>query len=468
MKAVDRVYVARPDVAHAYAYCGRRGQYHEIVHEEDEMNDQQSTPATDKVSDSSSKGWFVKDRFGMFIHWGLYSVGAWHPWHKSKKELTTEQYQKYFDHFDPDLYDPKEWARQAKAAGMKYVVITTKHHEGFCLFDSKYTEYKSTNTPCGKDLIAPFVEAFRAEGLKIGFYYSLFDWHHPDFTIDINHPQRNHPDAEEMNKGRDMKRYVQYMRDQITELLTNYGKIDIIWCDFSYVDWEWHGKPGKGRDDWESVELVKLIRKLAPDILINDRLDLNDVEGYQPDFICHEQVIPSSPPIVPDHAVGWEACHTLAGLWCYIREEFKWKTHEQLVNLLSDIVAFGGNLLMNIGPTARGTFEPRACEALKVYSDWMTVNGRAIYETVPSELEAPDGCRFTQKNNRLYVHIQNWPHKAIHVKKLAGRVVYAQMLHDASEVFWNDVKHDGSVRLELPLVRPKINVPVIEVFLKEE
>lgn len=219
------------------------------------------------------------------------------------------------------------------------------------------------------------MEAFRAEGLKIGFYYSLFDWHHPDFTIDINHPQRNHPNAEEMNKGRDMKRYVQYMRDQITELLTNYGKIDILWCDFSYVDWEWHGKPGKGRDDWESVELVKLIRKLAPDILINDRLDLNDVEGYQPDFICHEQVIPSSPPIVPDHAVGWEACHTLAGLWCYIREEFKWKTHEQLVNLLSDIVALGGNLLMNIGPTARGTFEPRACEALKVYSDWMAVNG---------------------------------------------------------------------------------------------
>ncbi|EJL6659386.1 alpha-L-fucosidase, partial [Vibrio cholerae] len=170
----------------------------------------------------------------------------------------------------------------AKAAGMKYVVITTKHHEGFCLFDSKYTEYKSTNTPCGKDLIAPFVEAFRAEGLKIGFYYSLFDWHHPDFTIDINHPQRNHPNAEEMNKGRDMKRYVQYMRDQITELLTNYGKIDILWCDFSYVDWEWHGKPGKGRDDWESVELVKLVRKLAPDILINNRLDLNDVEGYQP------------------------------------------------------------------------------------------------------------------------------------------------------------------------------------------
>ncbi len=168
------------------------------------------------------------------------------------------------------------------------------------------------------------------------------------------------------------------------------------------------------------------------------------------------------------HAVGWEACHTLAGLWCYIREEFKWKTPEQLVNLLSDIVALGGNLLMNIGPTARGTFEPRACEALKVYSDWMAVNGRAIYETVPSELEAPDGCRFTQKNNRLYIHIQNWPHKAIHVKKLAGRVAYAQMLHDASEVFWNDVKHDDIVRLELPLVRPKVNVPVIEVFLKEK
>ncbi|WP_237359173.1 alpha-L-fucosidase [Vibrio mimicus] len=234
------------------------------------------------------------------------------------------------------------------------------------------------------------------------------------------------------------------------------------------MDWEWHGKPGKGRDDWESVELVKLIRKLAPDILINNRLDLNDVKGYQPDIIAYEQIIPSPRPIVPDYEVGWEACHTLAGLWGYIREEFKWKTPEQLVNLLSDIVALGGNLLMNIGPTARGTFEPRAAEALKVYSDWMAVNGRAIYETVPSEFEAPDGCRFTQKNNRLYVHIQNWPHKAIHVKKLIGRVAYAQMLHDASEVFWTEVKQDGSVRFEPPLVRPKINVPVIEIFLKEE
>ena len=135
--------------------------------------------------------WFVHDRFGMFIHWGLYALPARHEWVKSREEISDEDYQPYFDHFNPTLYDPKQWAHTAREAGMKYVVITTKHHEGFCLWDTQYTDYKVTNTPYGKDLIAPFVDAFRAEGLRIGFYYSLIDWHHPDFTIDVHHPLRN-------------------------------------------------------------------------------------------------------------------------------------------------------------------------------------------------------------------------------------------------------------------------------------
>ena len=184
--------------------------------------------------------WWTDARFGMFIHWGLYSMPARHEWVKNRERLTNEDYQKYFDHFNPDLFNPKDWARMAKEAGMKYVVLTSKHHEGFCMWDSQFTDYKCTNTPAGRDLIREFVDAFRAEGLKVGFYYSLLDWHHPDYTIDRCHPQRidngTAADYAALNKGRNMDVYRQYMKDQVTELLTNYGKIDIIWFDFSFPE----------------------------------------------------------------------------------------------------------------------------------------------------------------------------------------------------------------------------------------
>lgn len=235
--------------------------------------------------------WFTHDRFGMFIHFGLYAMPARHEWVKNYEEIPEDHYDLYFKHFNPDLYDPKEWARQAKAAGMKYVVMTTKHHEGFCLFDSKYTDYKSTNTLCGKDLIREYVDAFRAEGLHIGFYYSLIDWHHPEFPIDPLHPRRDDPDAYEQSKGRDIKKYAQYMRDQVTELLTNYGKIDILWFDFSYSqnngtgDKAW--QKGKGKDDWEAEKLIATARALQPHIIIDNRTEIDQdlwtPEQYEPD-----------------------------------------------------------------------------------------------------------------------------------------------------------------------------------------
>ncbi|RQW02832.1 alpha-L-fucosidase, partial [candidate division KSB1 bacterium] len=164
--------------------------------------------------------WWTEARFGMFIHWGLYAQAARHEWVKNREQMTDAQYQKYFDTFNPDLYDPAAWARTAKAAGMKYMVVTSKHHEGFCLWDSKYTDYKAPNTPYGKDLLKSMVEAFRAEGLKVGFYYSLLDWHHPDYTIDRHHPQRNDQSARAANVERDMKKYADYVYNQVEELLT--------------------------------------------------------------------------------------------------------------------------------------------------------------------------------------------------------------------------------------------------------
>jgi len=187
-----------------------------------------------QVAEVARRSWFVHDRFGLFIHWGLYALPARHEWVKNREKLTDEHYQRYFKHFDPDLYDPVVWARTAKQAGMRYAVITTKHHEGFCLWDSQLTDYKAPNTPIGRDLLRPWVEAFRAEGLKIGFYHSLIDWHHPEFPIDGLHPQREDLAFREQEKQRDVRKYAEYLHGQVRELLTNYGPIDILWFDFSY------------------------------------------------------------------------------------------------------------------------------------------------------------------------------------------------------------------------------------------
>jgi len=419
------------------------------------------------------KAWFRQDRFGMFIHWGLYSLAARHEWVKSREEMDDAAYQRYFDNFDPDLYDPKEWARRAREAGMKYVVLTARHHEGFCLWDSRFTDYKVTKTPYGKDIIAPFVEAFRAEGLKVGFYYSLPDWHHPDFTIDIYHPLRNRPDVAELNRGRDMKRYAQYLRDQVTELLTQYGKIDIIWFDFSYADRAYKGLPGKGRDDWESLELLKLVRRLAPDIIVNNRLG---IDTDNPDMVTPELYTPRTPPLVNGKPVTFEMCQTFSGSWGYYRDEESWKSPEQLIQILVDGVALGGNLLMNVGPTGRGTFDQRAIDCLAVYGTWLRLHGRAIYGAGRSEFVPPDGCRYTQRGNRLYLHIYNWPNQYLLLDGLRGKVKYAQLLNDASEVQWPAEDADThfmppggetTLTLLLPVKKPDVVVPVIEMILKD-
>lgn len=427
---------------------------------------------------AAGKAWFGADRFGMFIHFGLYALAARHEWVQNREEIPGETYAKYFENFDPDLYDPKEWARRAREAGMKYVVLTAKHHEGFCLWDSEFTDYKATNTPYGKDLLKPYVEAFRAEGLRVGFYYSLIDWHHPQFPIDAIHPLRNHPDAPEMNKTRDVRRYAEYMRNQVTELLTNFGEISVIWFDFSYPQREHRGMPGKGRNDWESEELMGLVRQLQPNIIVGDRLDLPADGNFPKDLATPEQYTPRVAPLANGKPVRWEACHTFSGSWGYHRDENTWKDAGQLINILIDTVSLGGNLLMNVGPTARGTFDARANRALEVYRDWMRLNGRSIYGAGPSEYTAPVGCRLTQRGNRLYVHLQTWPFRHIHIEGLGGRVKYAQFLHDASEIQWIDPEAEvdsnigvtvgkGMLTLELPVIKPDVVVPVIELILKD-
>ena len=422
--------------------------------------------------------WFTRDRFGMFIHWGLYAMPARHEWVKTRERIPEEKYDKYFEHFDPDLFDAREWARQAKAAGMKYAVLTTKHHEGFCMWDTQYTDYKCTNTPAGRDLVREYVDAFRAEGLRIGFYYSLIDWHHPEFPIDHLHPRRDDENAEALNKTRDMHKYAEYMRNQVTELLTNYGKIDILWFDFSYSEVPADAKPwmkGKGKNDWEAEKLIALARRLQPGIIIDNRTEIEqDVwtpEQFQPtEWVKHPET---------GELVVWEACQTFSGSWGYYRDEQTWKNPEMLLRMLVNTVSLGGNLLMNVGPTSRGYFDARAQAALKVYADWMKFNSRSIYGCTMAEPEfvAPVDCRYTQSadGSRLYLHLFAYPFAHLQLKGLAGKVEYAQFLHDGSEILFTDGKMDhfgeglpqnpDDLTLYLPPVKPSTLLPVVELFL---
>ena len=443
--------------------------------------------------------WWQHDRFGMFIHLGLYSLAGRHEWVKSLEAIPDSEYdRKYFANFNPGKLDAKKWAKSAKAAGMKYAVLTAKHHEGFCLWDSKVTDYKATKTPFGRDIVREFVDAFRAEGVRVGFYYSLVDWHHPDYTVDlVNHPRKglgwelykqlcDQGKPEEtlkpyldkiakLNEGRAMARYRQYMRDQLTELLTDYGKIDILWFDFSFSRYF----TGKGRTDWGSEEILTLVRKLQPGIIVNCRLDLlDDPCGY--DFLTPEQVNLGAPPTMNGKKVAWETCQTFSGSWGYFRDEHTWKSPAQIIGQLSRTVALGGNLIMNVGPTGRGEIDARALERLAVYAKWMDANGEAIYgcTEAPKEFTPPDGTVLTWNpaTRRLYIHILEWPTKTLPVK-FWNRIAYAQFLHDASEVkvvapSWirsmnGDDRSSVTGTLQLPVLKPEIEVPVIEVTVKD-
>lgn len=430
----------------------------------------------DETEDEKTErlSWWTEARFGMFIHWGLYAQAARHEWVKKRERISDEDYQKYFELFNPDLFDPADWAKKAKAAGMKYAVITTKHHEGFNMFASEYTDYNIMNTPYGKDIIKEWVDAFRAEGLGIGFYYSLIDWHHPEYTVDRVHPQSagTQEAYDDLNEDRDMAVYREYLKNQVREILTNYGKIDILWLDYSFP-----GTFGKDRDDWGAEELIKMVRELQPEILVNDRLDLKDYAGGW-DFTTPEQFKVQKWPEENGVRIPWETCQTFSGSWGYYRDEHTWKDNKQLLVLLIESVSKGGNVLLNVGPTGRGTFDHRADHALAEMGNWMKYNDRSIYgcTQAPENFVAPENTLLTYnpETNRLYVHLLDYPLKNFLMKDYGDKVKYAQFLHDASEIkigkpYGHHIRQatgENDVNLLLPVNKPEVEIPVIEIYLK--
>ena len=330
--------------------------------------------------------WFQEARFGMFIHWGLYAIPARGEWVRSNEQMPESEYLPFFEEFNPVDYDPKQWAKAAKDAGMKYVVMTAKHHDGFCLFDSQLTDYKATNTPYGKDIIREYLDAFRAEGLKVGLYYSLLDWHHSDYPHygDRHHPERNNSAYQGVEHHFD--RYLDYLHGQVRELCTNYGKIDLFWFDFSYDDLR--------GEAWRAEELVQMIRTYQPHVLLDNRLEVSgegfgslvtgDPSAFSGDFVSPEQIIPPQGILdVNGKPVTWEACITMNNNWGYCATDHYFKDAGMMVQKLVECVSKNGNLLLNVGPDARGNIPEESLEILKGIGRWMKKNRSSTFACSP-------------------------------------------------------------------------------------
>lgn len=340
--------------------------------------------------------WWRQARFGLFIHWGLYAIpaGEWNgqsvpgvgEWIMHNGHIPVGDYAPLAQQFNPVKFDAEQWARIATDAGMKYLVITTKHHDGFCMFDSTYTDYDIMSTPFKRDIMREISDACRKYDLKIGWYHSIWDWHHPDAA------------------GPNFDEYARVLEAQVDELLTNYGPIDIMWFDGEWIP-EW--TEAKGRDLYEHI------REVAPTVIINNRVGkgragmagVHDPSQNVGDFGTPEQEIPGQG--IPGY--DWETCMTMNDTWGFRSDDHNWKSATTLVRNLIDTASKGGNFLLNVGPTAEGEIPPASVERLHAMGQWLRVNGEAIYGTTAGPFKRLEWGRCTRKGNRLYLHVFDWP-----------------------------------------------------------
>lgn len=369
--------------------------------------------------------WWREAKFGMFIHWGLYSILGREAWAMGDEDIPLEEYEKLARQFQPLPQVARKWARLARESGMRYMVLTTKHHEGFCLFNSQLTDYCAPRQGPGRDLVEEYVDAARAENLRVGFYYSLMDWHHPDWRV-----------AKTDAVAR--KRFVDYTHGQIRELMTNYGKIDVLWYDMP-VPLDAQG--------WRSKEMNEMVFTLQPDILVNNR---NLVAG---DFSTPEQ---STQPGAHD----WESCMTMNDSWAYLAGDNNWKSAQELVQHLVECARDGGNYLLDIGPRADGAVPEPAVTRLQAIGAWLRKNGEAVYGTQKCRFPHGNIGVYTRKDKTLYIIIYFWPGKVMTVGGVRFSVKSARFLASHQAVQFVQ-KGSQLVFTSLPASAPDEPVTVI-------
>ena len=378
--------------------------------------------------------WWREARFGMFIHWGVYAIPGRGEWILYQEHIPFEEYAKLADAFRPAAYDPHNWVRLAQEAGMKYMVLTTRHHDGYCLFESQVSDFTSAKTAAGRDLVAGFVDACRAANMRFGFYYSLVDWRFPGVLP--------------VSVRRDASVYepmVEQAHAQVRELLTNYGPVDILWYDMMTPH---------DTALWRSEELNAMVRQLQPGILINNRA------GLPEDFGTPEN------QVVPEER-AWEACYTMNRSWGCCPSDRNYKSTSELIRLLVSCVSDGGNFLLNVSPDADGQIPAPQRERLKEVGRWMHVNGKSIFGGGPTPFGAPALGMATQVGNRVYLHIQRWPGTTLPFAWCGTKVSGARVLATGHEA---RIEQDGDrVWLhDLPEEAPDPHLPVIELTFEGE
>ena len=391
--------------------------------------------------------WYQHDRFGMFIHWGLYAIPARGEWVRSTEEMPEDDYLPFFEEFNPVDYDPSKWAKTAKEAGMKYAVLTAKHHDGFCLFDSKLTDFKSTNTKAGRDLVREYLEAFRAEGLKVGLYYSLLDWSHPDYPNKTRTEVRYKDDPERWN------RFVKFNFAQLSELNKTW-KPDLYWFD---GDWE------QSAERWNSKGIVDLLRSDNPNVIINSR-----IQGYG-DYATPEQGV----PVVRPQDKYWELCMTMNDSWGYQHSDSNYKTPQILLRTFVDCLSMGGNLLLDIGPKEDGTIPDEQVAILKEFGRWINKHKEAVYETragIPAE-HFQGYTTLNEAGDILYLYLPYRPNGPIEVKGLMNKVNRVWVVGNGTMLpykvhnknYWSEVP--GNLYIDVPERVQDENITVIAVLL---
>ncbi len=381
--------------------------------------------------------WFKSARFGLFIHWGIYSIPAQGEWVLFQNDWNYSYYEQFASRFNPVDFKPEKWAELAWNAGMRYVVFTTKHHDGFCMFDSKATDFKITNTPYGKDILAELIKAFRARGLKIGLYHSLVDWRHPHYVPDAEHPLWKK--GEEAFKGRDRSIYREYLYRQVRQLLSDYGKIDLLFFDYT--------SKYKTPDEWEPEPLLKMIYELQPEIIVNDRLSYWKTPKLYGDYLTPEICVPNAAASIDGVEYPWETCATMNGHWGYCSEDKNFKSPQTILESLVKCVSLNGNLLLNIGPDALGRIPEGSVSIMKELAKWMNQHSESIHGAGRSELPAPYGLHYTQKDKKtIYLHIFTPPMGDIILPELNGKIKSIELLSDHSET--QQITHWGMELLD--------------------